>query len=93
MNKNHLISVFFVLLSAVSCNDPNHLAQHAQETQNYRALKAKTVISNLVYIKDVRTGICFAYAWEGQGNGGPALTSVQCDKIPPNLLTEHNPGQ
>jgi uncharacterized membrane protein len=48
--------------------------------------KAEEVVSDLRYVKDERTGICFAYTWVGNYRGGPALTAVPCEQIPPNLL-------
>lgn len=40
------------------------------------------VAGRLKYVRDPRTGICFAYMWEGCHNqGGPALATVPCDKV------------
>jgi hypothetical protein len=41
------------------------------------------LIGNLGYLRDDRTGICFAYGYFG----GPALATVACDLIPMELLS------
>ena len=48
---------------------------------------ANEVVGSIQYIKDTRTGLCFAYYWGGMGNGGPALATVPCEAISPKLLT------
>lgn len=44
------------------------------------------VMEHLQYMKDTRTGICFAYYWGGAGNGGPALATVPCEAVPSGML-------
>lgn len=61
---------------------------------------AEEVINSIQYVKDSRTGLCFAYYWGNVSHDGPkiywgnvsgphnlALTTVPCDAIPPELLT------
>lgn len=55
--------------------------------KTYRLNQASDMIHEIVYIKDSRTGLCFAYGWGGSANGGPALATVPCDAVPPELLT------
>ncbi len=43
-------------------------------------------VNEMIYVKDPRTGICYAYFWGGGGRGGPAIACVPEEKIPPNLL-------
>lgn len=43
-------------------------------------------VRQIRYHQDPRTGLCYAYLWEGDGHGGPALSWVPCDSIPPELL-------
>lgn len=47
---------------------------------------ANRVVRNIQYIKDPRTGLCFAYYYGGSA-GGSGLTTVPCEAIPPELLT------
>lgn len=52
---------------------------------------ANDVVGSIQYIKDPRTGLCFAYFWGGNGlYGGPALATVPCEAIPTQLLTIAN---
>lgn len=37
--------------------------------------------SELIYIKDSRTNICFASYWASTGYGGPAMATVDCEKV------------
>jgi len=48
---------------------------------------ANKVVAGIEYIRDPRTGFCFAYYWGGAANGGPALAAVPCESIPPGMLT------
>jgi len=51
--------------------------------------RAKKMAHDIVYVKDLRTGICFAYLYfDIQFSGGVALATVPCDKIPYLLLLE-----
>jgi hypothetical protein len=48
--------------------------------------KAENCTNNIVYVKDTRTGICFAtYAW---GYFDETMATVPCEAIPPGLLTK-----
>jgi hypothetical protein len=53
--------------------------------------KAASVYPKIMYMKDPRTGLCFAYLWEEKGRmngiyGGPGFTWVPCDSVPRRLL-------
>lgn len=48
-----------------------------------RSSRVKEIIYDILYIKDERTNICFAYHYDGQG---PALATVQCENIPSEML-------
>lgn len=43
---------------------------------------AKSIINNIYYLKDVQTGLCFAYFYFK----GPSLVTVPCEEIPDSLL-------
>ena len=60
-----------------------------QEKQRERQTMANCVVDGIRYIKDPRTGFCFAYIWSGSGYTmeGPSLTLVPEKDIPTNLLT------
>ena len=65
----------------VSAQEKNQRVQRLQADAN-------EVVGSIQYIKDARTGLCFAYYWYwgGAGNSGPALATVPCEAIPPQLL-------
>lgn len=69
------------LITLVSC--AVSLENERQESQR----KANRTVSRFQYIKDPRTYLCFAYfIREGGYSGGPALATVPCEAIPPELL-------
>lgn len=56
------------------------------EKEQNNQTNAKELIQNLVYIKDKKTGLCFAYTWHGGGYGGPAFTEVSCREVEDYLV-------
>jgi len=62
-------------------------AQEEDQRVQYLQARANKVVDNIQYIKDTRTGLCFAYYWGGTTTDGSALASVPCEAIPPELLT------
>lgn len=38
----------------------------------------RNIDDGIVYVRDVRTGLCFASGWSGDSRGGPILTNVPC---------------
>jgi hypothetical protein len=59
----------------------------ADAAQQKRVEDATKVIKSMVYMRDPRKGnLCFAYLWEGNAHGGPALTWLPCSEVPPSLL-------
>ena len=68
-----------ILLAVYSCRTPaetqNAQQFHLQNTANW-------VVKEMLYIKDPRTNICFAY----YRRKGPTLATVPCEAIPPHLL-------
>lgn len=49
-------------------------------------MKGQRIASDIEYIYDERTGLCYAYLWEGASNGGPALTLVPYETVKHLLL-------
>jgi hypothetical protein len=47
---------------------------------------AVKMVSEVQYVYDERTGLCFAYAWGGMANGGPVLTVVPYDAVKDHLI-------
>lgn len=61
-----------ILVAEVGCSPVTEAEAKAQ-----RDHKEIVVTKNLIYIKDDKTGLCFAY-YEWTGNGGPAIATVDC---------------
>lgn len=57
---------------------------------NEKSANAKQLVEDLVYVKDDKSGLCFAYAWNGGGYGGPAFTQVPCEKVEKLLINKAN---
>ncbi len=82
----HILTVCVVLaLFTIGCEKSE--AVRAQEWNQRMQVIVNDVVSRIQYIKDTRTGQCFAYYWGGLGDGGPALATVPCEAIPSQLLT------
>ena len=62
-------------------------AQEEVQRVQYLQSKANEVVSGIEYIKDTRTGLCFAYWWGGLYSHGKSIATVPCEAIPSNLLT------
>lgn len=77
-----------VLVITTGCERPEEeLARKQSERAELQRNSARGVVGGIQYIKDARTGLCFAYYWGGGLNGGPALATVPCEAIPTNILT------
>ena len=76
-----IIRIVVVFRNAVSPG------QQAKIEHNRAQEIADDVVSQIEYIKDPRTGLCFAHYWGDSSHGGIAfLVLVPEDKIPPKLL-------
>ena len=60
-----------------------------QKHKEHNASEALVVMREMVYVKDNRTGLCFAYYWGNDEDGGPALTNVPCDKVEKFLVNNN----
>lgn len=60
--------------------------QKAAEDEAENREYGNKLVRQIVYLKDERTNICFAYVWGGMANGGPALTTVPCVPVVTNLI-------
>lgn len=78
MFKNILKVMCIVMLVGCSPNDGKDQATRDEEKA---VNEAQSLVNALKFVKHKESGLCFAYAWGGVGNGGPALTEVPCDKV------------
>lgn len=75
-------------------NQLNELRAQEREAQMgnvYWNTQPAAVPRAIRYIRDLRTGYCFAYFWAGDFQGGPAFTYVPCENIPANILETSSP--
>ena len=78
MRKSKII-LAIVSLFIISCEVNDEQKIEIKRKQNLSEIKR--VKENIIYFKDEKTGICFAYVWIGSEHGGPALTVVPEEKV------------
>ena len=61
-------------------------AQRTEHEKSKVTALVTALVDEMLYFKDPRTQICYSYLWLGSGHGGPALTAVPCEQVPPELL-------
>ncbi|MDA2922550.1 hypothetical protein MYX07_04780 [Patescibacteria group bacterium AH-259-L07] len=83
-----VMCVAILVLFTVGCKKSEEIRapEKNQRLERIQSI-ANKVIGNIEYIKNPRTGLCFTYHWGGIASGGPALATVPCDSVPPELLT------
>ena len=78
-----LVIIFYCIAIVVVFGCENQSSAEVRHKQE----EADNIVKAIHYIKDARTLTCFALSWVGDARGGPAFTTVPCDRIPPQLLT------
>ena len=77
----NVISILCVTLLVAACDFEITLPTPEDRERERMELRASTIR----FLKEPESGLCFAYLWvggvDGQGNGGPALSEVPCDKV------------
>lgn len=77
----NVISILCVTLLVAACDFEITLPTREDRERERMELRA----SSIRFFKEPESGLCFAYLWVGgvdsQGNGGPALSEVPCDKV------------
>jgi hypothetical protein len=80
-----IAAVMIFVISLVGCR-PNLVTNNSPEQ---KVPNAKKLVQDLVYIKDEKSGLCFAYAWHSgsyDNYGGPVFTNVPCEKVEKLLI-------
>lgn len=72
---------FLIILCVLLCGCSNSDVE-TNETWAQHNMK------NIIYVKDSRTGICFAYIDSFSTRGVGSIASCDCEKIPKELLKE-----
>lgn len=60
---------------------PAEIKASNDQAARYRHEEYDGISKSIAYLKDNRTGLCFAYYWGGMASGGPAIATVPCDKV------------
>ncbi|OGN20201.1 MAG: hypothetical protein A2910_00095 [Candidatus Yanofskybacteria bacterium RIFCSPLOWO2_01_FULL_39_28] len=88
-----LLRFFFIfaMFLFIGCEESQaakeiRLRQTAERVTQQKVRVAEEIVSNINYFMDPRTKLCFAYYRENYSKGGPALATVPCEAIQPNLL-------
>ena len=80
------VTMFLVVAIAMllaGCEDtPEQKARERERIKQFYQMNANEVVSKIQYIKDPRTGLCFAYYYER----GAVLAIVPESSIPKELL-------
>ena len=73
-----------VLFKIFSIDTPEKIAERVSfriEQLNTRVDAFQESLSEMVFVHDAASDLCFAYLWHGMANGGPAIAHVPCDGI------------
>lgn len=86
-----VVGIFAIIAAMVIPNllpapepTPEMIAERAATVQRIRENKAEQLIRDIVYVKDERTGLCFACA--GLDSYSQSIAMVPEASIPPELL-------
>lgn len=73
------IAITLLIISA--CTSEATERREAAERKQAAIDNANFVMENLEFVRERRTGLCFAYEWQGFANGGPMLAWVPCSGL------------
>lgn len=74
-------AVLGLSLALASCSQPTTYYSTSVQASSESRSSGDAIAESIAYIRDKRTGLCFAYMWGGMANGGPALASVDCASV------------
>lgn len=80
-------AMVILILIALTTGCDRFTQEHGVEAE----IEVNSVVRHMVYFKDTRTNICFAYLMGGPGTDGNALATVPCESVPPALLITVTP--
>lgn len=61
--------------------DTEYLESRREKEERMQLESLTATMESLNYWIDTSTGICYAKLWQGGANGGPALSTVPCEKL------------
>ena len=81
----NVISVLCVTLLVAACFAACDFEITIPTPEDRERGRMEQRMSSIRFFKEPESGLCFAYLWvggaDGQGDGGPALSEVPCDKV------------
>ena len=86
-----VVGLVYFFGSTAQTNSPTKVTmtpeQKAKENERKtNQIIADKVINNLLYIKHSRTGLCYAYYWNGSFRNSGTLALIPESAIPPGML-------
>lgn len=77
----NVISILCITLLVAACDFEITIPTPEDRERDKMGQRA----SSIRFFKEPESGLCFAYLWvggsDGQGDGGPALSEIPCDKV------------
>lgn len=86
MKTLKIVTSIMIVMSLLACSK---IPSNNSQDNNRKIHNAKQLVQDIVYIKDDKSGLCFAYAWHNgsyDNYGGPVFTQVPCDKVEKLLI-------
>jgi len=80
-----LVALVVVMTCVFLISHKNTSEENIASQIRWRQEQTNSMMRRMWYVKDPRTGICFAYYWGGTANGG-GLATVPESAIPKDLL-------
>lgn len=82
-------SIIVLIITTQQKKTPEQILAREVEERAQLQADADKVLSEIRYMKDSRTGLCFAYRWGRISHDGPSLTlaPVPCECISADLIT------
>lgn len=62
----NLLLILILILFIISCQDETKINKHPIK---------------IIYFKDDKVNLCYAYVWVGDHHGGPTMTNVPCESV------------
>ena len=74
----HKLFIIAMLMCLAACSNKQASEDHANAMATWNHDKQQEALTDLVYLKDHRSGLCFSYVWQGHS---PTMSNVPCDQV------------
>jgi hypothetical protein len=79
--KKLIILVCLLNISACTAERPKEVTGQFDVIKEFYLFDGSKHGTKGKYIKDRKSGKCYFYMWGGMGNGGPAITNIECKDL------------